>query len=117
VIDGKESGNPVDISMFEFSGWKLNSPSDDSPHQFVSPPYGVNDDKAIRILKEFPFESSLQRMSVITKEESDESNDLVTVYTKGSPEKILSFCKNESVSPEIHTFLKRKRIRDIEFLV
>jgi len=51
VIDGKESGNPVDISMFEFSGWKLNSLSDDSPHQFVSPPYGVNDDKAIRILK------------------------------------------------------------------
>jgi len=97
VIDGKESGNPVDISMFEFSGWKLNSLSDDSPHQFVSPPYGVNDDKAIRILKEFPFESSL-----------DESNDLVTVYTKGSPEKILSFCKNESVSPEIHTFLKRE---------
>ena len=106
LIDGKESGNPVDISMFEFSGWKMSSPSE-SPHQIIAPPFSEYAEETIRIIKEFPFESSLQRMSVITKKEKEES-DLVTVYTKGSPEKILSFCKNGSISSEIYNFLKKE---------
>ena len=45
------------------------------------------------IIKQFPFSSSLQRMSVIVKELREPHFDL---FTKGSPEKILEFSRPET---------------------
>jgi magnesium-transporting ATPase (P-type) len=45
------------------------------------------------IIKQFPFSSSLQRMSVIVKELKEPHFDL---FTKGSPEKILEFSRPDT---------------------
>ncbi len=46
----------------------------------------------LTILKQFTFSSSLQRMSVIAKSDSDE----IAGFVKGSPEMITTLCKPES---------------------
>jgi cation-transporting ATPase 13A2 len=44
-------------------------------------------------VRQFPFSSSLQRMSVIVRELN---RDYFTLYCKGSPEKIAEMSKPES---------------------
>ena len=53
-----------------------------------------NIDMDIGIVREFSFTSSLQRMSVITRKLMDQH---FNVYSKGSPEMILTLCKPVSV--------------------
>ncbi|XP_057317780.1 polyamine-transporting ATPase 13A3-like [Hydractinia symbiolongicarpus] len=115
IFKGQLIGDPLDSYMFDFTKWKINEPSDESGSKYqllapvtVSPPKiisatdasqetvfdgDIENAKEIGILKQYPFESSLQRMSVITKQ-LGHSN--MTVYAKGSPEMILSFCQEES---------------------
>lgn len=50
----------------------------------------LNSDTDIGIVREFSFTSSLQRMSVITRKLMDTH---FNVYSKGSPEMILTLCK------------------------
>lgn len=50
----------------------------------------LNGPMDIGIVREFPFTSSLQRMSVITRRLMDTH---FNVYCKGSPEMILTLCK------------------------
>jgi magnesium-transporting ATPase (P-type) len=49
--------------------------------------------KTVGIIKEFPFASALQRMSVIIKP-LDQTNFIL--YTKGSPEQLAEMCKPET---------------------
>lgn len=88
-------GNPLDCHMFEFTKWNLNKDASASCFYVESPPdmSGTQTATRIDILKEFPFSSSLQRMSVIVKEKKTQS---LTAYMKGSPEAVLSFCKTDS---------------------
>lgn len=51
-------------------------------------PFGSHMD--IGIVREFSFTSSLQRMSVITRKLMDAN---FNVYSKGSPEMIVSLCR------------------------
>ncbi|KAA0202259.1 hypothetical protein HAZT_HAZT011879 [Hyalella azteca] len=57
----------------------------------------------IGILRQFPFESSLQRMCVVTKRLGDKHWD---VYCKGSPEKIASLSTPESVPSNFNVELR-----------
>lgn len=50
----------------------------------------------IGIVREFSFTSSLQRMSVITRKLMDAN---FNVYSKGSPEMIISLCRPVSGNP------------------
>ncbi|XP_044148501.1 probable cation-transporting ATPase 13A5 [Bufo gargarizans] len=103
TLDGKLQGDPLDLKMFEGTGWELedfiveikeNGPT--NSHTMVKP--GPSAAKApvegILILHQFPFSSSLQRMSVITQV-LGESN--LTVFMKGAPEMVVHFCKPETV--------------------
>ncbi|XP_040284285.1 probable cation-transporting ATPase 13A4 isoform X2 [Bufo bufo] len=74
VLDGKIQGDPLDLKMFQGTGW--------------IPVEGV------AILHQFPFSSSLQRMSVIV--EVIGGNEFL-VFMKGAPEMVEQFCAPETV--------------------
>lgn len=151
IIEDKIIGDPLDLQMFEATGWRLEEPDVDDENKFdllaptvVRPPrrkrrtpleaetYATNseipssgssteeDDNQIfdpvsvntntrsrcqmdvGILRQFPFSSNLQRMSVITRQFN--GNQYV-VYCKGAPEKIVSLCKQETIPDDFHDVL------------
>ncbi|XP_056421382.1 probable cation-transporting ATPase 13A4 [Hyla sarda] len=103
-LDGKLHGDPLDMKMFDGTGWELEDckvtikEEDDLLNNSTMVKPGPNAAEApvegIFILHQFPFLSSLQRMSVITQV-IGESN--MTVFMKGAPEMVVRFCKPETV--------------------
>ena len=47
----------------------------------------------IAVLKAYPFDSAVQRLTVITKKKGSPQFD---IYVKGAPEKVASLCKPET---------------------
>ena len=113
IIDDKIIGDPLDIEMFKYTGWKLESCDENNPlAEFLSAVVtpgdtdvghrnlnGDFDDTSfefpeVGIIKSFPFTPELQRMSVVTKGLVD---DEMIVYCKGSPEMILSLSKEKTI--------------------
>ncbi len=106
-IHGDLAGDPLDCKMFEFTKWELTEPNAEETENYDSfaPPKvrpkranrNVDSDTAqqyeIGIIKQFPFSSSLQRMSVVVKELNDPH---YVLYCKGSPEKIAEMAKPET---------------------
>ncbi|KAF4020878.1 hypothetical protein G4228_012424, partial [Cervus hanglu yarkandensis] len=74
LLDGTIQGDPLDLKMFEGTAW--------SPVE------------AIIVLRQFPFSSSLQRMSVVAQLVGE---DQFHVYMKGAPEMLAQFCRPETV--------------------
>ncbi|OCT80682.1 hypothetical protein XELAEV_18027496mg [Xenopus laevis] len=111
LLDGEIQGDPLDMKMFEGTGWV--------------PVEGIT------ILHQFPFSSALQRMSVITQVSAEKD---LTVFMKGAPEMVIKFCKSDSVPQNIskkldfytaqgfrviglaHRFLKKERLPAIQHL-
>lgn len=150
IIDQKIIGDPLDLQMFEATGWVLEEPDVDDENKFdllaptvVRPPrrkrrappeaefyasvseHGSSGSSTedeldnvdstnrrcqndVGILRQFPFSSSLQRMSVITRQFS--GNQYV-VYAKGAPEKIASLCKPDTIpddfSEVLHNYTRK----------
>ncbi|XP_053246859.1 probable cation-transporting ATPase 13A5 isoform X2 [Podarcis raffonei] len=101
VLDGKIQGDPLDVKMFEGTNWKMEESSSDESKGSVSRTIVKPDSSAtqaplegIAILHQFPFSSSLLRMSVITQEIG---NDIYDLYMKGAPETVAGFCKTNTV--------------------
>lgn len=152
IIDGQLVGDPLDLKMFESTGWHLEEPDVSDNTKFsmmfptvVKPPKGAKlfqtgdnnctvsparhnsitsetgdnvslnnltiDDNdlteqqglEIGIVRQFPFTSSLQRMSVITRTLGANHYDL---YCKGSPEMILSLSKPDSSKSFQNSFIR-----------
>ncbi|XP_050437408.1 polyamine-transporting ATPase 13A3-like isoform X2 [Adelges cooleyi] len=116
-IEGKLSGDPLDLKMFESTGWLLEEPETSEDNQFdlvmpvvVRPPNKntfttiEQIGQEIGIIRQFPFSSSLQCMSVIAKHLSSNSTH---VYSKGAPEKILSLCNAISIPSDFDQVLQR----------
>ncbi|GCB61091.1 hypothetical protein scyTo_0012855 [Scyliorhinus torazame] len=78
-IDGKLSGDPLDLKMFEETGWEM---------------YDLPASYEIGIVKQFPFSSALQRMSVVARVLGEKHMD---AYLKGAPEMVANLCKAETV--------------------
>ncbi|XP_030843077.1 probable cation-transporting ATPase 13A3 isoform X2 [Strongylocentrotus purpuratus] len=111
-INEEIAGDPLDAKMFEATGWTLeeSNPAETSNYDAMVPivvrsPGKHSDLKAggdsdvedlgeIGIIKQFPFSSSLQRMSVITRAMNSKH---MCVYTKGAPEKIASLCLPDTI--------------------
>ncbi|CAH1140797.1 unnamed protein product [Phyllotreta striolata] len=102
LINGELGGDPLDIKMFESTGWKLHDSTDPSkPYQIaVNPaPNGTEmNDPEIGIIKQYQFSSNLQRMSVIVQ--SSDSQDF-TAFCKGSPEMIMALSKPSCLPPDL----------------
>lgn len=94
-IDGVLIGDPLDVKMFQKTGWHLEDQHERHDHVLCSviPPEDNIKLNRIDIIRRFDFSSKLQRMSVITS--SIESN--LTAIVKGSPERIRELCLSESI--------------------
>ncbi|XP_063772509.1 probable cation-transporting ATPase 13A4 isoform X1 [Pseudophryne corroboree] len=103
MLDGKLQGDPLDLKMFEVTGWELEdyeATVNEDGHMLsctmVKP--GPRAKKVpvegIIILHQFPFSSNLQRMSVITQVIGDRN---LSLFMKGAPEMVIRYCKPETV--------------------
>ncbi|KAL6713089.1 hypothetical protein ACLMJK_009210 [Lecanora helva] len=113
VVDEEILGDPLDIKMFEFTGWsfeelaqKMNLAEDDlqnSPSSISRPPIGFEYDAdnsmnsmtpiELGTLKSFEFVSQLRRASVVVGQSGSSGGE---VYVKGAPECMREICRLES---------------------
>lgn len=116
-IDGDLRGDPLDLSMFLATQWVLEEPGCDTTKYdtlfptIVRPPavkpWESDDlDKLsvlggllevpyeIGIVRQFPFTSTAQRMSVITR---DLGSSHMRLFCKGAPEKVIGMCIESTV--------------------
>ncbi|XP_008582747.1 PREDICTED: probable cation-transporting ATPase 13A5 [Galeopterus variegatus] len=103
LLDGTIQGDPLDVKMFEGTAWKIEDCNLESCKFGMSdsnivikpgPKVSQSPVEAITVLCQFPFSSSLQRMSVIAQLAGE---DHFHVYMKGAPEMVASFCRLETV--------------------
>ncbi|XP_023381323.1 probable cation-transporting ATPase 13A3 [Pteropus vampyrus] len=126
-IEGVLSGDPLDLKMFEAIGWILEEATEEEtalhnrimptvvrpPKQLLpeSTPAGDQEMELfelpaiyeIGIVRQFPFSSALQRMSVVARVLGDKKMD---AYMKGAPEVIASLCKPETVPVDFEKVLE-----------
>ncbi|XP_014866952.1 PREDICTED: probable cation-transporting ATPase 13A3 isoform X1 [Poecilia mexicana] len=118
-IEGQLSGDPLDLKMFEATGWILEEATEEEtalhnrimptvvrpPQQLLpsQPDESAEQDMElaelsslyeIGIVRQFPFSSALQRMSVVSRTLGEKCMD---AYMKGAPEVVASLCKRETV--------------------
>ncbi|XP_071379354.1 polyamine-transporting ATPase 13A3-like [Centroberyx affinis] len=123
-IEGELSGDPLDLKMFNATGWILEEPTEEEtalhnpimptvvrPPKQVQPEANQNitlthnmelselSSYEIGIVRQFPFSSDLQRMSVVVRRLGEKHMD---AYLKGAPEVVASLCKEDTV-PESFT--------------
>uniref|UniRef100_K7G2Q9 Cation-transporting ATPase n=1 Tax=Pelodiscus sinensis TaxID=13735 RepID=K7G2Q9_PELSI len=100
LLDGKIQGDPLDLKMFEATNW-VKEPREGlvSEGQFAhalvikpGPNAGHVPVEGIAVLRQFPFSSALQRMSVLAQEIGGEQR----VFMKGAPETVAKFCRPET---------------------
>ncbi|XP_046387712.1 polyamine-transporting ATPase 13A3-like [Ischnura elegans] len=119
-VQGELTGDPLDLRMFEATGWELEEVARDTARFDLLVPTVVRPRKPIYkpgpidpalgesiryevgILKHFPFSSGAQRMSVITRTLGDRNMHL---FCKGAPERVLSICLPHTVPPNFHEVL------------
>ncbi|XP_022090226.1 probable cation-transporting ATPase 13A3 isoform X2 [Acanthaster planci] len=109
MIDGELKGDPLDLQMFQSIKWNLIEPKEGELGNFdYYMPTVVHSSEGeekveIGIVKQFPFSSGLQRMSVITKT----SNALnYSIFVKGAPETVALMCDPSSVPPDFEEVLR-----------
>lgn len=119
LIDNALVGDPLDIKMFEVTGWTLEEHGDDtSKYDMLMPtvvkPSGASTTDLTRmaeqsypvergIIRQFMFNSAVARMSVITRTLNGDSFE---VFTKGAPEKLEDLCVPSSIPASFHEELE-----------
>ena len=117
IVDEEFIGDPLDLKMFEFTGWQYEEGSErpgnaeeDEDHSLTPsvarPPPGnefdldetedsPNSTRPIElgVLKSFEFVSQLRRASVVVRQFGSKSGD---VFVKGAPEAMKDICKPDS---------------------
>ncbi|ORY09897.1 hypothetical protein BCR34DRAFT_486512 [Clohesyomyces aquaticus] len=116
VIDNELLGDPLDVKMFDFTGWSFeegehkhgagheNEDHNLSPSVARPPPgreYDIDDyvDNQNRkcvelgVIKTFEFVSQLRRASVVVRQFGSRE---VQVYVKGAPESMKDICRSDS---------------------
>ena len=114
-VDGDILGDPLDVKMFEFTGWsfkefaqKVNFDDENTQNQpslIAKPPAGmeysvieteastVNVPVELGTLKAFEFVSQLRRACVVVGQSGSTGGD---VYVKGAPESMREICNPSS---------------------
>ncbi|XP_059057929.1 polyamine-transporting ATPase 13A3-like isoform X1 [Achroia grisella] len=108
LLDGEIAGDPLDLKMFESTGWELEEPDvpESSNYDILTPTIvrpkksaNINVDDIhmpleLGIVQQHQFVSSLQRASVVVRMLGE---DVLRVYCKGAPEMLTTLCKPETV--------------------
>lgn len=125
LIDDELVGDPLDLKMFQFTGWTFeegeqkSGGGDEEEDRKLSPSvarpppgmeYDIDDDptdpntKAIElgVLKSFEFVSQLRRASVVVRQFGSPS---ANVYVKGAPECMPDICRPESFPSDYENLL------------
>ncbi|XP_077371234.1 polyamine-transporting ATPase 13A2 isoform X2 [Festucalex cinctus] len=114
LLQGKPIGDPLELKMFQSTGWTLQEPGEDcgeldaefGGHRVLAvmrhPPrvlpfHATSTSEPVAIVQRFPFTSALQRMSVVTVACGGRS---ALAFMKGSPEMVASLCRQETVPPQ-----------------
>ncbi|KAL8188337.1 UNVERIFIED_CONTAM: hypothetical protein K2H54_065724, partial [Gekko kuhli] len=126
-IEGVISGDPLDLKMFEATGWILEEATEEEtalhnhimptvvrpPKQLLPEPLpAANEDLElfelpaayeIGIVRQFPFSSALQRMCVVARALGQKRMD---AYVKGAPEVVAGLCRPETVPVDFERVLE-----------
>ncbi|XP_068185637.1 polyamine-transporting ATPase 13A2 isoform X2 [Antennarius striatus] len=119
LLNGQPLGDPLDLRMVESTSWTLQEPVDNGEvlnaefggHRVLAvmrPPAQelqaeeTATSEALAIVQRFPFSSALRRMSVVTVTQGGRS---ALAFIKGSPEKVASLCRAESVPSQFSSYL------------
>ncbi|KAF2811181.1 P-type ATPase-like protein [Mytilinidion resinicola] len=126
MIDGELLGDPLDVKMFEFTGWnyeegeqRSGGGGDDEDDHKLSPSvarpplgmeYDIDDDPndtsrkpiELGVLKMFEFVSQLRRASVVVRQFGSKSG---SVYVKGAPECMKDICRPGSFPSDYEELL------------
>merc|ERR1719357_1310018 len=122
-IEGELTGYPMDIKLFEAINWELTEQRHNGSNPdygiptptLVSPPKGQKNGGSskiggiapsnleIALLKQYPFDSAVQRMTVVAKKKGAQ---YYSVFVKGAPEKVASFCRSETIPAEFSNLLQ-----------
>ncbi|KAI1155797.1 hypothetical protein F4825DRAFT_406576 [Nemania diffusa] len=116
-VDGELVGDPLDLKMFEFTGWLFEEGTqgggdqEDDEHGGLSPSiarpppaplydtdefaniHGRNAPLELGVLRSFEFVSQLRRASVIVRGFGQQRGD---IYVKGAPECMREICRPDS---------------------
>ncbi|KAJ5888886.1 hypothetical protein N7495_008927 [Penicillium taxi] len=121
VVDGELLGDPLDVKMFQFTGWSYEEGGHASEHMnpkfdtivpsVAKPPvtYAGESQKngpdipvELGVLRDFEFVSQLRRASVIVRQFGDTG---VSFFVKGAPESIKDICLPESLPTDYDELL------------
>ncbi|XP_048484806.1 polyamine-transporting ATPase 13A3 isoform X7 [Plutella xylostella] len=120
-IEGKLTGDPLDLKMFEFTKWVLEEPGpENTRYDNLAPavvkPASTNESALqdfedldnmeipyeIGLLRRFHFSSSQQSMGVITRVLGQAQ---MVYFVKGAPEKVAGMCKPETLPGNFNVVL------------
>ncbi|XP_004603054.2 probable cation-transporting ATPase 13A5 [Sorex araneus] len=117
LLDGTIQGDPLDLKMFEGTSWIMEDCDANyckigtsGSNVIIKPGPNASQSPvaAITVLCQFPFSSSLQRMSVVAQLEGE---DQLHVYMKGAPEMLVRFCRSETVPKNFQNELKNYTVQ------
>lgn len=112
-LENELIGDPLDLQMFEFVDWDLREVSSPTNMTLVKPSTNQttidmtsgsqNESRAaeLAIIRQLDFDSALRRMSAIVKD----SENHITIYTKGAPETLKELCVSSSIPEDFHKVL------------
>ncbi len=124
LIDNSLIGDPLDVKMFEATGWEIEEPGmeDSNKYDMLMPTVvrpkqqqgarraassGEEDSDdlpyEVGIIRQFTFSSAVARMSVVTRVLGE---DHFSVFTKGAPEKLEELCLPETIPANFHDQLR-----------
>ncbi|OJJ55329.1 hypothetical protein ASPSYDRAFT_159263 [Aspergillus sydowii CBS 593.65] len=126
VVDDELLGDPLDVKMFQFTGWSFqeggglapehqNSENETIVPSIARPPNAtasvnggnhdiVNGAVELGILRSFEFVSQLRRASVIVRQFGDSG---ATVFVKGAPESVKDICRPGSLPSDFEAVLSQ----------
>uniref|UniRef100_A0A8C6XF84 Polyamine-transporting ATPase 13A3 n=1 Tax=Naja naja TaxID=35670 RepID=A0A8C6XF84_NAJNA len=126
-IEGLLSGDPLDLKMFEATGWVLEEATEEEtalhnrimptvvrPAKQLLPDFNAGNNKEmelfqlsasyeIGIVRQFPFSSALQRMCVVARILGEKKMD---AFVKGAPEVVAGLCKPATVPADFERVLE-----------
>ena len=125
LVDDELIGDPLDLKMFQFTGWSFEEGSSATAHYIepgshqappavARPPAGMEFDiddtennnspvpVELAVLKSFEFASHLRRASVVVRQRGDPG---VTIYVKGAPEVMTDICRPYSIPSDFDELL------------